>query len=75
MKFYNQSAIENPKDSKLFRNRAACYSKLMAFPEALKDCEEAIRLDPAFVKAYVQKGSVLVSCKKLKLILFLHFDD
>jgi len=70
MKFYNQSAIENPKDAKLFRNRAACYSKLMAFPEALKDCEEAIRLDPTFVKAYVQKGSVLVSYNSFKCILY-----
>lgn len=64
MKFYNQSAVENPKDAKLFRNRAACYSKLMAFPEALKDCEEAIKIDPTFVKAYVQKGSVLTVLKE-----------
>jgi stress-induced-phosphoprotein 1 len=64
MKFYNQSAIENPKDAKLFRNRAACYAKLMAFPEALKDCEESIKCDPAFVKAYVQKGSVLMVLKE-----------
>ena len=60
MKHYNESAIQNPSDSKLFRNRAACYSKLMAFPDALKDCESSIKLDPTFVKAYVQKGSVLV---------------
>lgn len=33
----------------------------MAFPDALKDCETSIKLDPTFVKAYVQKGSTLVS--------------
>lgn len=64
MKYYNESAIQNPSDSKLFRNRAACYSKLMAFPDALKDCETSIKLDPTFVKAYVQKGSVLMVLKE-----------
>jgi tetratricopeptide (TPR) repeat protein len=64
MKFYNQSAIENPADPKLFRNRAACLSKLMEFPSALKDCDEAIKVDPSFVKAYVQKGSILMVLKE-----------
>lgn len=59
MRHYNQSAIHNPSDAKLFRNRAACLSKLMEFPSALKDCDEAIKIDPTFVKAYVQKGSIL----------------
>ena len=61
MKHYNQAVIHNPNDSKLYRNRAACYSKLMEFPSALTDCDKAIELDPTFVKAYVQKGSVLVN--------------
>ena len=63
MKHYNQSAIKNPNDAKLFRNRAACLAKLMEFPSALKDCDESIRIDPEFVKAYVQKGAILVSFK------------
>lgn len=64
MKYYNESAIQNPSDAKLFRNRAACYSKLMAFPDALKDCETSIKLDPTFVKAHVQKGAVLLVLKE-----------
>lgn len=64
MKHYNQSAIHNPKDAKLFRNRAACLSKLMEFPSALKDCDESIKCDPTFVKAYVQKGSILMVLKE-----------
>jgi tetratricopeptide (TPR) repeat protein len=68
MKHYNQSAIRNPSDAKLFRNRAACLAKLMEFPSALKDCDESIRLDPTFVKAYVQKGAILV---KLKNFIFI----
>lgn len=64
MKHYNQSAIHNPSDPKLFRNRAAALTKLMEFPSALKDCEEAIKLDPEFVKAYVQKGAILTVLKE-----------
>lgn len=33
----------------------------MEFPHALKDCDKAIELDPTFIKAHVQKGSILVS--------------
>lgn len=64
MKNYNQSAIHNPNDAKLFRNRAACLTKLMEFPSALKDCDESIKCDPTFVKAYVQKGSILMVLKE-----------
>lgn len=64
MKHYNEAIKRNPKDAKLFRNRAACYSKLMEFQLALKDCDESIKLDPNFVKAYVQKGATLVVLKE-----------
>jgi len=64
MKHYNEAIKRNPKDAKLFRNRAACYSKLMEFQLALKDCDESIKLDPNFVKAYVQKGATLIVLKE-----------
>lgn len=64
MKHYNEAIKRNPKDPKLFRNRALCYSKLMEFQLALKDCDEAIKIEPSFVKAYVQKGSILVLLKE-----------
>jgi stress-induced-phosphoprotein 1 len=31
---------------------------LLAFPEALKDADAAIKLDPSFVKAYIRKAIV-----------------
>ena len=33
-------------------------TKLLAFPEALRDAEAAIKIDPSFVKAYIRKALV-----------------
>merc|ERR1712013_920788 len=49
----------NPKDAKIYSNRAACYTKLNAFDLTIKDCDSSIALDPNFVKAYLRKANVL----------------
>jgi stress-induced-phosphoprotein 1 len=54
---YDEAIKRNPKDAKLYSNRAAALTKLNAYPDALKDLEECIKLDPAFVKAYSRKGA------------------
>lgn len=41
-----------------YSNRAACYTKLGALPEGLKDAEKCIELDPTFSKGYNRKGAV-----------------
>ncbi|KAJ3109943.1 Hsp90 cochaperone, partial [Physocladia obscura] len=61
VKHYTEAIKRNDRDPRNYSNRAACYIKLMALPEADKDCEEALKLDPSFVKAYVRKASILLA--------------
>ena len=49
---YDESIKRNPKDPRLYANRAAALMKLKAYPDAVKDREECLKLDPTFVKPY-----------------------
>ena len=44
----------NPDAHKLYSNRAACYTKLGAWNEGLKDAEQCIALEPTFIKGYMR---------------------
>jgi stress-induced-phosphoprotein 1 len=46
----------NEECYKLFSNRAACYTKLGALPEAEKDADRCIELKPDFAKGYSRKA-------------------
>lgn len=59
VKHYNEAIKRNPADVKIYSNRAACFTKLMSFDLALKDCDKCIELDSSFLKAYLRKGKVL----------------
>lgn len=59
VKHYTEALKRNPKDAKIYSNRAACYTKLNAFDLVIKDCDASIALDPVFVKAYLRKANVL----------------
>lgn len=58
VKHYTEALKRNPKDSRVYSNRAACYTKLGALPEGLKDAEKCIELDPSFTKGYTRKGAI-----------------
>lgn len=42
----------------VYSNRAACYTKLGALPEGLKDANKCIELDHKFVKGYSRKAAI-----------------
>ncbi|CAA7403622.1 unnamed protein product [Spirodela intermedia] len=58
VRHYTEALRRNPHDPKVYSNRAACYTKLGALPEGLKDAEKCIELDPSFSKGYTRKGAV-----------------
>ncbi|KAL6979701.1 Hsp70-Hsp90 organizing protein 2 [Sarracenia purpurea var. burkii] len=58
VKHYTEALKRNPKDPRVYSNRAACYTKLGAMPEGLKDAEKCIELDPSFAKGYSRKGAI-----------------
>jgi len=54
--FSTRCAAHPSSDPRALNNRAAAYTKLLAMPEALKDAEAAIKIDPTFIKAYIRKA-------------------
>jgi len=55
---YTEALKRNPKNYKVYSNRAACYSKLMSWGQGLDDCNKCIEMDATFVKAYIRKGKI-----------------
>ncbi|KAG7096593.1 hypothetical protein E1B28_004012 [Marasmius oreades] len=64
VKSYTESVKRDPADARGYNNRAAAYTKLAALPEALKDVNKAIEVDPNFVKAYIRKVNILLVMKE-----------
>lgn len=58
IKHYTEALRRNPNDARVYSNRAACYTKLAALPEGLKDANKCIELDPSFTKGYSRKAAV-----------------
>jgi stress-induced-phosphoprotein 1 len=66
VKEYTEAIKRNRKDPRNLSNRAACYIKLLALPEADKDCDDAIKIDPTFMKSYIRKASIQFAKKDYK---------
>jgi len=64
VKAYTESIKRDPADPRGYNNRAAAYTKLVALPDALKDADKAIEVDPKFVKGYIRKSLVLFAMRE-----------
>jgi len=58
--FYDKAISISPGNGRLHCNRAAVLMGLKRIPEAVKECEEAIRLAPAYLRAHQRLGSLLL---------------
>jgi len=47
-----------------YSNRAACFIKLLAYPSAVQDCNEAINRDPKFIRAYLRKAQAYFAMRE-----------
>jgi len=63
VKAYTESIKRDPNDPRGYNNRANAYTKLAALPEALKDADAAIGVDPEFIKAYIRKSHILYTMR------------
>lgn len=61
---FSEMVKRAPDDARGFSNRAAALIKLMAFPQAVQDCDDAIRRDVKFIRAYMRKVQALVAMKE-----------
>ncbi|AET40320.1 Hsp90 cochaperone STI1 Ecym_5582 [Eremothecium cymbalariae DBVPG len=64
VKAYSEMIMRAPHDARGYSNRAAALSKLMSFPDAIKDCDKAIEIDPSFVRAYIRKATAQIAVQE-----------
>ncbi|CAK9437817.1 uncharacterized protein LODBEIA_P21950 [Lodderomyces beijingensis] len=53
---YTRAIALDPRNPIFFSNRAQVHIKLENFGLAIQDCDDAIAIDPEFIKAYYRKG-------------------
>ncbi|KAJ8534504.1 hypothetical protein K7X08_016232 [Anisodus acutangulus] len=60
LSLYDKAIAISPGNAVLHSNRAAALIGLKRLGEAVRECEEAIRLDPSYVRAHQRLGSLLL---------------
>lgn len=60
LSFYDKAIAISPGNAAYHCNRAAALIGLKRLKDAVRECEEAIRLDPAYVRAHHRLGSLLI---------------
>ncbi|KAI0515929.1 hypothetical protein KFK09_008600 [Dendrobium nobile] len=54
---YSEGLKYDPSNPVLYCNRAACHSKLGHWEKSLEDCNEALRIQPRYVKALLRRAA------------------
>lgn len=62
--FYSQ-AIDLKQSHIYYANRANAHLELGNFENCIQDCDEAIKIEPSFVKSYIRKGNALFNSKRV----------
>ncbi|GMH05589.1 hypothetical protein Nepgr_007429 [Nepenthes gracilis] len=60
LSLYDHAIIISPRNAAYRCNKAAALTGLGRLVEAVKECEEAVRLDPSYVRACQRLGSLLI---------------
>lgn len=74
VKAYSEMIKRDPTDERGYSNRAAALAKLMSFPDAIRDCDQAIKLNPAFIRAYIRKANAQLAMKEYKTCIDTLYD-
>ena len=57
-------AIDVQEDSSFYSNRAICYFNLNRFEDCIRDCNNALRMNPQLSKAYKKKYQACLNVLK-----------
>ncbi|NXU57563.1 TTC6 protein, partial [Turnix velox] len=54
---FKKAALLSPEDSQIFQAMGICYHRIHEFEEAVRSFDQALKLDPVSVDAYVGRGN------------------
>lgn len=73
---YDRAVAMSPGNAAYRSNRAAALTALGRLGEAARDCDEAVKLDPAYARAHKRLASLYLRYPNIALFLaFVYFDN